>query len=518
MNASAALIPANNSAVPNFRRQNSVPYLTVPAPGPLLDGNGDLMSPLDPNDTSSTVLEDDYDGECYFSRHPEEIDPNLSLGLIEWKAPKSTTAAIPTSLELTDLATPVSGVLDSIEEDSTSDYFSRTKIHDVLLSVRQTDAWPEMKDDLIFREFSTLCSRLVSFAELQARYRRRFDREWAEGNHHSVYTQDFNCSQPPSREQTPSIGDHMEIDDTRRHHAQLRNQSMEFRCGQLEHPSQARQRPMHSRAQSVTHTRSQQINHSRAQSVNPSRPQPVNHSRSNSIVSQRHGNTTSTTTKLTRPKPLPLVHDQAQEDILAALGVTGSARQVYETPGPAFGPPPPEKPNNKSHSRTGSMSSTHSNTTQSSYRFPSQRAPSLPPPQAQSHHDRWSSGVTNNAPFATPMQPRVPAAIRPDFSPITEDDFTPRPKYPAAMSASRGNGNETTRKRSYADSLLSGNGDGGSAVDARRSFDAGSDAEEREDEDLCVSASRRGGARGYDHAQGGEEEDATPKPRKQLRV
>jgi hypothetical protein len=280
------------------------------------------------------------------------------------------------------------------------------------------------------------------------------------------------------------------------------------------------------------------MNHSRAQSVNQSRPQPVIHSRSNSIASQRHGNVTTTSTKLTRPKPLPLVHDQAQEDILAALGVTGSARQVYETPGPAFGPPPPEKTNNKSHSRTGSMSSTHSTTTtQQNYRFPPQRGGSVPLPTVQGHHDRWSSssGIgsgNSNAPFATPTQPRVPAAIRPDFSPITEDDFTPRPKYPAAMTANRGThgGAETTRKRSYADSLLSGHGDGGSATDARRSFD---DAEEEEAEDACLTASQqqqqqrhggRGGrghygyAGGHGHGQIVEEEDVTPKPRKQLRV
>jgi hypothetical protein len=181
------------------------------------------------------------------------------------------------------------------------------------------------------------------------------------------------------------------------------------------------------------------------------------------------------------------------------------------------------------------MSSTHSTiSNQQNYRFPAQRAGSVPAPSISNPHDRWSSGVGhNNAPFATPTQPRVPAAIRPDFSPITEDDFTPRPKYPAAMSANRGNGTvigESTRKRSYADSLLSGNGDGGSATDARRSFDSGDDvSEEGGDEGCLASAQRRGaGGRGHGFAAGAhhghghgqimEEEDVTPKPRKQLRV
>jgi hypothetical protein len=159
------------------------------------------------------------------------------------------------------------------------------------------------------------------------------------------------------------------------------------------------------------------------------------------------------------------------------------------------------------------MSSTHSNTSQT-YRFPAQRAPSASPTSQSTHtHDRWSSssGSSFNAaavPFATPTHTRVPAARGPDFSPITEDDFTPRPKYPSTMMTNAQNrggaGGETTRKRSYADSLLSGNG--GGAADSARVLDG--EGEASGEEDGCLRRRR-------DEA---EEEDATPKPRKQLRV
>jgi hypothetical protein len=161
------------------------------------------------------------------------------------------------------------------------------------------------------------------------------------------------------------------------------------------------------------------------------------------------------------------------------------------------------------------MSSTHSNTSQT-YRFPAQRGPSAPPTSQSSHtHDRWSSSTGSSfnaaaAPFATPTHTRVPAARGPDFSPITEDDFTPRPKYPPTMMANAQNrggpGAETTRKRSYADSLLSGNG--GSAADSARALDGEGEAFGEED----------GGLRRRRDEAEEEEESATPKPRKQLRV
>ncbi|KAI7565251.1 hypothetical protein KC317_g6493, partial [Hortaea werneckii] len=66
--------------------------------------------------------------------------------------------------------------------------------------------------------------------------------------------------------------------------------------------------------------------------------------------------------KITRPKPLAPLRDERQEDILAALGVTGSPQFVYQTPGPALRAPPSARSREGSAvpSRPGSVASMHS--------------------------------------------------------------------------------------------------------------------------------------------------------------
>lgn len=64
----------------------------------------------------------------------------------------------------------------------------------------------------------------------------------------------------------------------------------------------------------------------------------TNHSRSHSRASSVVSNAGE---RIMRPVPLVPIRDGAQEDILAALGVTGSPKMVYQTPGPAVGAPDP---------------------------------------------------------------------------------------------------------------------------------------------------------------------------------
>jgi hypothetical protein len=173
-------------------------------------------------------------------------------------------------------------------------------------------------------------------------------------------------------------------------------------------------------------------------SVPPSHSRP--HSRAGSITSHHRRPSSS---KTSRHKPLPPIRDQAQEDVLAALGVTGSPTLVYETPGPAFGPRPSTSGSDHAPSRSNSVISTTFSTR-------------LPPPTIfedddhdHDHHRghrtpdcrrRLSSAASDRSVSSAHSSARDPA----DPDPDPDMDATPRPSHFQRNNA---------RKRSYADSL-----------------------------------------------------------------
>lgn len=453
------------------RRHNSAPAAAIPGTDVVLDGNGDPIPPHDPNCESPDEFESEFDSECYYFRHPDEINPNFSLGVTEWKAPQPGRRALPATFREAELEAIAPRKPRPSDVESVSDYFTIIKREESLLSVRQTDEWGHVKDDLIFREFSRFCAEFLTLPEMQAMYRSRIDPEWEENDYASSRASTPAFSRPQSRggRSMASFDDEMDLD------CRHRRRSIHSREGSEEQ----RARPRSSFAQRASHSRDRSVTHSRSGSA-------ASHTR----------------TRLTRPKPLPPLHDQNQEDILAALGVTGSAKLVYETPGPAFGPPPTEA-QRKTTSRTNSVSSA----TDSLSRYPSStpqvqqpqhhhmpprdnRSPSVDPwtgipahkqqqqqPHPQQHQQQYFDYRPNNS-ISQPanMLPDV------DFSPpppasatiwnrhANDNEATPRPKFDR---------NET-RKRSFADAVGRTWNDGVASLE--------------------------------------DEEDLTPKPKRQLRV
>lgn len=414
-------------------RHNSAPPTSIRS-DTAFDGNGDPLPALEFDEFDFDGFEGDFESDCYFSRHPHQINPDLTIGVIAWKAPRPGVRALPPTFALAELEDIAPRKPLPSDTESVSDYFIFAKRDEALLSVRQTDVWHEVKHDLIYKEFTRFCRDFLSIPELKTLYRGRRDSSWEESDRASVRSVTPSISRPQSRHSND-----VDIDD-RRSISSWRNS---------EEPQ--------------PHN-SHQVNGHQHRSASQ-------HSRATSITSQ-----SSNRPKVTRPRPLPMVRDQAQEDILAALGVTGSPKLVYETPGPAFGPPPATTvQSKKSNSRTSSVSSTHSSisTSHAWTKFPPAPATNLLPngrrspvhemnPTSQPFiwsHDRPSSSHCHMAPIGS------------DFSP--KNDVTPRP----AKVFDLGN-----RKRSYADSVH-GPWSGGEGLE---------DVE--------------------------EEDEATPKPRKQVRV
>lgn len=263
----------------------------------------------------SDDLEEDFDGECYFARHPDEVNPALSLGLIEWQAPLPTKMALPSTFAEAELEALAPRKPRPSDDESISDYFIREKRDEVLLSVRQTEAWEEVKNDLIFRELSRVCSHIISMQELLERYRDRADPNWTAPPLANAPTPTPDVSRQPTPLGSERADDGMDLDD-RHESSQYIKSKASIEQGDV----------LGSLEQALFSARS-----ATGQSQYQESTAGGWHSRTASISSQ-------TGERITRPKPVAPIRDRAQEDLLAALGVTGSPKMVYQTPGPATAP------------------------------------------------------------------------------------------------------------------------------------------------------------------------------------
>lgn len=316
--------------------------------------------------TATDDLEEAFDGECYYARNPEEINPELSLGVIEWKAPKPTKRALPSTFKDAELEDVAPRPALPSDDESVSGYFIKARRDEALLSVRQMDDWDEVKDSLIYREFPAVCSEHISMPTLVARYQLQFDAEWVARDPSEARSPTPELSRGPTPANAAasgsSTGPGADVDRERQSAVLSRERSEEPDChnGYLDNLEQA-------------------LRSDGQRSIPPN--QTPSHSRASSVASQsRHGHG-----RITRPKPLPPVRDQTQEEMLAALGVTGSPKLVYETPGPAFGPRPSTSGSDRVNSRANSVSSAQG-------RFPVPPPPPGPPPSKARPrgHDSWT--------------------------------------------------------------------------------------------------------------------------------
>lgn len=272
--------------------------------------------------------QEEFDRECYFLRHPDQIDPQFSLGDIMWHPALPTNLALPSTWKESQLEIIAPRKGPAPGETSVSEYFYREKREETLLSIRLTDEWFNIRDDLIFREFQQNPKSLLPAREMTQKYRDRRDPSWRQRSPSATPEPQRNAVAGAALADGSYVVDH----DAR---SQVEDEDGDV-LGSLENA--LRQNSMQ---------------------------RPGRHSRANSATS-------IASNQSTKLKPLMPVRDRAQEDILATLGVTGSPKMVYQTPGPAIGPPPLD--------REGSVSRNHTRASSVVSNPGISRVPPPPPP------------------------------------------------------------------------------------------------------------------------------------------
>ena len=152
-----------------------------------LDGNGEPLSPdngpkyFDPND-----IESEYFGaERHYAKHPEEIDPDLSLGEIVTQYALPSRRPLPATFNEVEIEAIAPRNPQPEDLESISDYWTNARAHESMLDVRQTDAWQHVRHDPIFREFPAEAAHYTSPQDMAAKYQDRPDPTWNEGGNYS---------------------------------------------------------------------------------------------------------------------------------------------------------------------------------------------------------------------------------------------------------------------------------------------------------------------------------------------
>ena len=267
-----------------------------------------------------------------------------------------------------------------------------------------------MRGDLVFREFPAVPSEVLSISDVLAKYKDRPDPNWM-----------FYYEESPTPEPEPlptlsepsgdAIGGAMEIDDQSSTDDKRRKDDESEQDDALGNLEQALEQ----------------------NGTGPGARQ----SRANSAAS-------ASAQTLSRPKVIRPVRDQSQEDILAALGVTGSPKAVWQTPGPAVGAPPPGRHNstgsNTGVRQTSRHNSVSSNPVHSQVPPPPPPPPGLPPRdhrQRSASYEIWlEDGRSHANGYGTERRSSSASqhtATGSDFHPDNRDN-TPRPSSSRASS------------------------------------------------------------------------------------
>ncbi|KAK3709492.1 hypothetical protein LTR37_010865 [Vermiconidia calcicola] len=375
------------SAAPNahIRRHNSVSYQYTGADS--TDTHFKREENSSPPDATfmspdANEPEDDYWSMSYYASHPHEIDPERSLGDITWYAPLPTKRPLPPTFAKAELEAIFPRKESPSDDEAISDYFINAKRHEALLSVRQTEAWEESKHDPIFKELPAYSPKLLTMSELLDKYKDRRNAEWS------------------VRESTPSEAD-SEADVKIEPSSDTGGGAMEVEGRYT----------MDDTAESDGGSEEFGVQGGGEEvDVLGNLEQAVH--RTNSIASGHHSRRvsmeSSTSQHQNRPRALLPVRDSAQDKLLAELGVTGSPKVVYETPGPAFGALPAGFGERSAQSsRHNSMTSTYGarpvppgfgkngaqanrqNSLTNSYGMPG--VPPPPPPPMRSMRERSNS-------------------------------------------------------------------------------------------------------------------------------
>jgi hypothetical protein len=339
-------------------------------------------------DDCPELLEAEFDDECYYFDHPEEIENDLSIGWIESHSALPTPRPLPSTFSEAELEALAPRPHPSYSDDCISEYFTADKGEAQLNTVRLSEAWVEIKDDLIFKEFLQIGYETIRLDMMSQKYRNRADSKWDSSDSSASISHLARAS----------------IETTE-------SADMGHRRGSRP-ASRTGSRNGHRENNTLQPLDQALMNGGRRGSQGPNRPSSAmsNHSRASSVCS-RYSNP--------RPKALEPIRDQAQDDILAKLGVTGSPRLVYETPGPAFGPPASART-----SRQSSVASVQDN-------------PFTTTPRAPSETRQRPQDITFNNPWGANGQQQQYRQhsgsshydlTSSEFTIMEDPDATPRPK------------------------------------------------------------------------------------------
>jgi len=325
-----------------------------------------------PYDLPDEALETDFDDECYYFEHPEEINEELSIGEIVSVSALPTSRPLPSTFNEAELEALAPRPQFVRSDSCISEYFTVDKGEEQLNTVRLSDAWAEIKDDLIFKEFLQLGYETIRLDLMTQKYRNRIDSKWERSDSSGSVSHFARAS----------------IETT------AATEGGHHRRG--------------SRPPSRTGSRTGHRDNSQGPNYRPSSA-ASNHSRASSVTS-RYSNQ--------RPKALEPIRDQAQDDVLAKLGVTGSPRLVYETPGPAFGPPASAR-----SSRQSSVASNHDNPFAGAHRAPSEPQST---PQDVAFNNPW--GANGKHQYRQSSGTGLYDLTSSEYTIMEDPDATPRPK------------------------------------------------------------------------------------------
>ncbi|KAG9680292.1 hypothetical protein KCU87_g213, partial [Aureobasidium melanogenum] len=321
----------------------------------------------------------------------------------------------------------------------TSEFFPDDMSVDIRLSVRDTDEWQKVKDDLIFVEFEKTAVTVPLLTVIANRDRPDPVTEQLEPV--IQHRDDMPEASHPSHVQQSVAG----ADDEQSDGDQAMDMSddddepvkpvLQPTIQPLAHPLP---RPV---TQSAPPVKQVTILDTLELALGPKSPrkndrQPprsARHSRSRSPEKRsRQGS------QQPKAKPAPLPKDTAQENILAALGVEGSPKMVYPTPPPALGLPVPPG-NRKKITPPGGFAPPNGR-----FAYGPQFPPPPPPRESRSpSFDPWRAHDPASPKSTTSQHTAAGSDFHGDDV-MVDLDATPKAKVPVAAEKS-GSG----RKRTY---------------------------------------------------------------------
>ncbi|KAJ9627687.1 hypothetical protein H2203_002899 [Taxawa tesnikishii (nom. ined.)] len=389
----------------------------------------------------------EYDTECLDGPPTgcefEGPQPELALPMITWHPANPTKRPLPSTFAEAELEALAESKPREHEDECISEYFTGDKRYSYELSIKQTDEWQFIKDDLIFVEFAAHCE-VVPLEQIIAN-RDRPDpsasyseqgRAYSRGRVYNSNTRANEAVQQSVEEDQVSQSDG--------------DQAMDMSADESSRPpSRAVSRIGQAHVLDNLEAALSNSNYD-ARSRQSSVASNVSHY-------SRGGTRYQGRSRHQRPpKPVAPPKDVNQESVLAALGVEGSPKVVYATPGPAFGPPSGTAP----PSRAGSVSapSPYNNYSHDRMLYGPGVAPPPPPPmepERSPSYDPWQTfgiGRRNHGGGSprseTSQHTQAASDFRPEdrFHPTIpeeDNDATPRAKQPGLLHSN------SSRKRAY---------------------------------------------------------------------